>query len=163
MEDKHEHLGPMLTAYLDGELPEKEHKEVEAHLKSCESCRALARELQETTDILKSAYATKAEPPVDLTGVWEEIEARVKFGPSLWQRVWQFFERPIVWLPAASVAAAAILLVLLLYPVHKQVPIQISQVESVYSSSGQVMVLQTARQGNPLIWILPGPGKEGGS
>ena len=160
MKSKCEHLVPQLSAYVDGELPDKEQVEVRKHLETCQTCRELVHELDETGAILKDALSRGAEPKVDLTGVWEEIEARADFGPSLWTRIKNLVERPVFWLPAAVATAAAVLLVFML-PFQKiQAPMELSRVESIYSQSGQVMVLQTAKSGQPIIWILPGPEKE---
>ena len=120
MENEQEHLGPKLSAYLDGELQDEERKKVEAHLKTCEPCRELARKLLETTDFLRSTYYSAAESSVDLTGVWEEIASKIKPRPSLWQRIQHLFERPVVWLPAAGAVVAAIILALLIYPGQSQ-------------------------------------------
>jgi hypothetical protein len=46
---------------------------------------------------------------------------------------------------------------------QEQVPMELSRVESVYSQTGSVMVLQTATRGQPLVWILPEAGKGVGS
>jgi len=100
---------------------------------------------------------------VDLSGVWEEIEAQVNFGPSLWQRLKSQIERPVIWLPTA-VATAAVVLLAFVLPFHTvHPPVEMSSVESVYSRTGQVMVLQTAKTGQPVIWILPEMQKEVGS
>jgi len=154
-----ETFGPRLSAYLDGELPDKERQEVQEHLKTCETCQQLARELQETASILKDTHTPSAEPQVDLTGVWEEIEARVDFGPTIWRRMMKRVWKPVIWVPAV-VAAASVALLVLIRPVpQEQVPMELSRVESVYSQTGSVMVLQTAKKGQPLVWILPEAGK----
>ena len=159
MEEICENLGPRLSAYLDGELSGEEREEVKRHLEACESCQALAHELEETGAFLKNAHTPASELEVDLTGVWEKIEERVHFGPSFWQRMKSLIERPVVWMPAAIATAAAALLVFMLPVLKHQVPMELSRVESVYSRTGNVMVLQTAESGRPLIWILPEKGK----
>ncbi|MBU4426495.1 MAG: zf-HC2 domain-containing protein [Desulfobacterales bacterium] len=163
MEKTCESLGPRLSAYLDGELAEEERRKVKKHLETCQACRELVHELEETGTILKSALSSASESEVDLTGVWEEIEERTHFGPSLWQRMKKLVGKPVVWLPA-TVATAAVALLLFILPILKvQVPIELSRVESVYSRTGRVMVLQTPESGRPLIWILPEAGKGGSS
>jgi len=163
MKNECQDLGPRLSAYLDGELPHIERQEVEKHLETCRGCRHFADELEETGSIIKDALPSGPEPKVDLSGVWEEIEARVNFGPSVWQRLKGQIGRPIIWLPTA-VATAAVVLLAFVLPFHTvQPPVEISSVESVYSRTGQVMVLQTAKSGQPLIWILPQVQKEVGS
>jgi len=109
---------------------------------------------------LDFAFSEEEEPDVDLSGVWEEIESQLDFRPSIWKRLKEGIGRPVVWIPTAFAATAAVLLILLLPMPKKQMPIMVSQVESVYSQTGQVMVMQTASSGQPLIWILPKPEKE---
>lgn len=159
MEEICENLGARLSAYLDGELSEKEREEVKRHLETCQVCQELAQELEETGTILKKAHSSASELGVDLTGVWEEIEERAHFGPSLWQRIKKVVDRPVVWVPATFATATAALLVFMLPVLKQQVPMELSRVESVYSRTGNVMILKTAESGRPLIWILPAKGK----
>ena len=106
------------------------------------------------------AFSGEQEPDVDLSGVWEEIESQLDFRPSVWKRLKEGIGRPVVWIPTAFAATAAALLIFLLPMPKKQMPMTVSQIESVYSQTGQVMVMQTASSGQPLIWILPRPEKE---
>ena len=165
MEKTCENLGPRLSAYLDGELSEGEQKDLKKHLETCQTCRELVHELEEAGTILKNTLSSVSESEVDLTGVWEEIEEHTHFGPSLWQRMKKLVGEPVVWLPAtvATAAAAAALLLFMLPILKVQVPMELSRVESVYSRTGRVMVLQTPESGRPLIWILPEVGKGGSS
>lgn len=163
MKTECEDLGPRLSALLDGELPEAERLDVEAHLKTCETCQQLARELGEIVVFLKDTPAPRDQAEVDLTGVWEEIESQLDFGPTIWQRIKMLIGKPVLWVPAA-VAAASVAMVVFMRPVpQEQIPGGLSRVESVYSQTGSVMVLQTAKRGQPLVWILPEAGKGVGS
>ena len=160
MEEICKDLSPRLSAYLDGELPAKEREKVKRHLETCQACQELAQELEKTGTILRNAHSPASESQVDLIGVWEEIEERTHFGPSLWQRMKNLVEKPIVWVPV-TVATAAIALLVFMLPVLKgQSIMELSRVESVYSRTGRVMVLKTPESGRPLIWILPESGKE---
>lgn len=156
-------LGPQLSAYLDGELPERERQELERHLKTCLSCRQLVRELAEAGDVIKTAYSGAAEHGVDLGGVWKTIEKQADFGPTLWQRLRALVDRPVVWLPAAAAAAAVGLLIFVTPAQKTDEASRPSRVESVYSRTGQVMLLQTANSRSPIIWVLPKAQKEVGS
>ena len=91
-----ENFGPRLSAYLDGELPDKERQEVQDHLKTCEACQQLARDLEATAGILRDTHTRDATPEVDLTAVWEEIEARVDFGPTIWQKIRKLVRKPLI-------------------------------------------------------------------
>lgn len=161
MENECAFYGPLLNAYLDGELPEKERKEIEAHLETCQKCRQLVQELEQIGDTLKEAFADVPEPEIDLTDIWEKIEAKANFGPSIWQRFKDLFIKPVIWLPATAAVAVAAALVFTISIRTMHVPLEMSRVESVYSQSGQVMVLQTAKSGRPIIWILPEVQKQG--
>jgi len=163
MKKECEDLGPMLSAYLDGELPDEDRKKVDEHLETCQVCRELVRELAATGSLVKDTLSREVPPEVDLTGVWEEIETQVFPQPPLWQKIKSLVGRPVVWLPAAVASAAAAAMVFVLPMSREQAPMAISRVESVSSHTGQVMMLQTASTGRPLIWILPAPNKEASS
>jgi len=163
MKKECEDLAPMLSAYLDGELPDEDRKKVEKHLQACNACRLLVSELAATGSLVKDTFSREVLPEVDLTGVWEEIEAQAFSRPPLWHMIKSMVGRPVVWLPAAVASAAAAALVFVLPMPKEQAPMAISRVESVSSHTGQVMMLQTASTGQPLIWILPAPDKEANS
>jgi len=163
MKKECEDLAPMLSAYLDGELSDEDRKKVEKHLQTCHSCRQLVSELELTGSLVKDTLSREVPPEPDLTGVWENIETQVCPQPSLWQKIKSLVGRPVVWLPAAVASAAAASLVFVLPMPREQAPMAISQVESVSSQTGQVMMLQTASTGRPLIWILPASDKEASS
>jgi len=157
-----EELEHELTAFVDGELPAERRKVIEKHLTICPTCRKETDELEKTTLFLKDVYSSDEGPAVDLSGLWEKIESQIDFRPTIWQRLKERFQKPIVWIPA-TVATAAIALLILFMPFSKQpVPVGLISVESVYSQTGQVMIMKTAKSGQPLIWILPGAGKEAG-
>jgi len=160
MADKCENIELLLSGYVDNELSEEQHQKVTQHLASCPDCREVVQDLEDTNQLLHFAFSEEKEPDVDLSGVWEEIESQLDFKPSIWERLKLRIGRPVVWIPAAFAATAAALLIFLLPMPKKQMPIMVSQVESVYSQTGQVMVMQTASSGQPLIWILPKPEKE---
>lgn len=152
-----------LNKYIDDELPASERQNIEKHLESCHECRQTLSELQLTDKMIKTAQSLP-EIQVDVERSWKAFESRLNLSPTFQQqleRIWsQFksrFKKPIVWMPAA-LAAATVGLLLFLLPMQKvQVPVMISQVESVSvnSQTGQVWVMQTAMSGQPLIWITP--------
>ena len=160
MDDNCENISLLLSAYVDNELPEEKRQKVIQHLVHCSDCREIVQELETTNEMLNLAFSGEEEPEVDLSGVWEEIESQLDFSPSIWERIKERMGRPVVWIPTAIAAATAALLIFLLPMPKKQMVITVSQVESVYSQTGQVMVMQTASSGQPLIWILPKAKKE---
>lgn len=150
-----------LSAYLDNELPDEEKSKVEAHLKACPSCQRSLQKLKKSSELI--ATALSARPAVDFDKAWENIEARIHSRPTIWQYLRAFMARPGFWIPAGAagaVGAVAMLLVLCL-PIYKsQPPANLSRVESVSSKTGRIMVLQTAKTSQPLIWIMENPPKE---
>lgn len=66
------HVTDRLVAFLNGELPAGEVRQVEAHLESCERCRETCRELRAVAVVLEQAL-TIVPAPDD----WAAIEAAV--------------------------------------------------------------------------------------
>ena len=67
----------MISAYVDGELPEDWRRELEEHLAGCESCQAeLAEEkaLKEELDMIKFTEPTDAELQRYWSGVYNRLE-----------------------------------------------------------------------------------------
>jgi len=91
----------LLSPYLDGELPEAQHRVVAEHLAACRDC---ARELDEFAQIDRiAAAATPGATEDEWAGVWNTIQAAGLPRP-----------RARRWLrPAMSFAAAAVLLIAL--------------------------------------------------
>lgn len=160
MEKKCTDISVALSAYLDNELSEKKGQDIKAHLEICDKCRIELDELRKTELMLKNAFAFD-EREADFSGIWENIESNMNFKPSLWQQLKQVMSKPWVWMPMVVAGAAACLLVCII-PGQQQTAATYVQIESVYSSTGQVLVMQTPETGSPLIWILPETTKEAG-
>ncbi|HLP77339.1 MAG TPA: hypothetical protein VK327_10510 [Candidatus Paceibacterota bacterium] len=99
-----------IQAFLDGELPEKEAREVSALLARDEGATALAKELRNTRQALKSSEAN-VRLPESREFYWSKIQREIERserkpvearGPSLFQ-IWR---RIIV--SAGAVAALAL-------------------------------------------------------
>src|SRR5688572_1803975 len=91
------HVDQSLTRYYDGELPAVERQRVEAHLASCERCRAALDEIQFSATLVRQLTAVSAPP-----SVWHGIDAALA-GPRR-----TFAAR----LPLRWAAACAVLLVI---------------------------------------------------
>ncbi len=93
-----------LSAFLDGELDEKEQLEIKAHLKDCSNC---SRE----RELLRGSWEMLSE--------WKDIEPSTHFKTNFWRRAGkrEFIKRKPILYPylfprwAAALATAAILLV----------------------------------------------------
>lgn len=82
---------PMITGYLDGELPPPHKARLEEHLASCSEC---ARELAELAELKKELSQMEFKEPTD-----EELE-------RYWRGVYNRLERGVGW---ALVSVGAIL------------------------------------------------------
>ena len=91
------HVDQSLTRYYDGELPAVERQRVEAHLASCERCRAALDEIQFSATLVRQLTAVSAPP-----SVWHGIDAALA-GPHR-----TFATR----LPLRWAAACAVLLII---------------------------------------------------
>jgi anti-sigma factor RsiW len=106
------HPDDLLADYVDGDLGEREHAEVEAHLATCERCRADVRSARLATDRLSSVPAVEAP-----TGLTEEILAAVDREPPAREApVVEVFggrprksSKPAAWLGAVAAAAAIVI------------------------------------------------------
>jgi anti-sigma factor RsiW len=106
------HPDDLLADYVDGDLGERERAEVEAHLATCERCRADVRSARLARDQLASVPAVEA--PAGLT---EQILGAVDREPPLREApVVEVFggrprksSRPAAWLGAFAAAAAIVI------------------------------------------------------
>ena len=155
MKKKCEDMAPLISAYLDGEGSETDRHEAEKHLEECENCQKFARELNITGQFIKEALLENVEsewrPDFDCEGTGAQID----IWGTIRERVKRLIEKPIVWMPAAVAAAAMVLMLFSLPFENSKAPVEVSKVESVFSRSGKVMILQTGKTGQPIIWILP--------
>ena len=95
----------LLDDYVDGELAEAQHQELELHLASCEACRKQERALR---GFLAEA-ATLKRDRVPARDLWPAIEQRLRSE----KRVLRFFRPGSAALPAALAAAAALIVAVL--------------------------------------------------
>ena len=91
------HVDQSLTRYYDGELPAVERQRVEAHLASCERCRAALDEIQFSATLVRQLTTVSAPP-----SVWHGIDAALA-GPH---------RTVAARLPLRWAAACAVLLVI---------------------------------------------------
>src|SRR5215212_5115536 len=66
-----------LQSYFDGELPIELMESVTSHLASCVTCAAAARELEEESALLTSAFAAEFESSVPTERLRQRIDAAV--------------------------------------------------------------------------------------
>lgn len=104
-----------LSAYLDGDLPEKEREGIAQHLRQCARCAEEERALKETLSLLRNLPAEPA-PPELLQGITMRIEEETA-RTSLWRKL---FLPAHIKIPL-EVAAAALIFVLV-YGIQKEIP-----------------------------------------
>lgn len=140
-----------LLAYLHGELDDAEIANIEAHLEKCWHCQNQIKTFQEASSLI--SHTLSSEPQMDYNKIWRNIEAEACPKSPIRNWLATFFHRPLFWAPAV---VAATLMLTLLVPGSKDTPeLSVATlVESVSATSGNVMILQTAKSGQPVIWIL---------
>lgn len=104
----------LLSAYLDGELPDREQEEMEEHLRRCIRCAREEKALRDTVALLETLPGEPA-PPEFLAAVRMRLDAE-EAAPSRGRRPFSVrFKVPLQ-------AAAAALILLIVYGVQKQLP-----------------------------------------
>jgi len=104
------HPDDLLAGYVDGDLGERERAEVDAHLATCERCRADVRSARLAKDRMASVPAAEAPP-----GLHDEILDAVRRAPHEAPVVEVFGARPrrsskpAAWLGAVAAAAAILI------------------------------------------------------
>jgi hypothetical protein len=105
----------LLSAYLDGDLPEREREGFSEHLRQCPRCAGEEKALKETLSLLRNLPAEKA-PPGLLEGVRRRIGQEKETVP-LWKKL---FLPAHIKIPLE--AAAVVLIFLLAYGIQKEMP-----------------------------------------
>lgn len=104
------HLNPnteaMLSAYSDGQLPEKETARVRRHLESCASCRKLVADIARMRRLMQDVGEVEPSPEFD-RNFWRKVQL---LGPSHSRKPW--FQWPDFGFRPAWAALAAASLVL---------------------------------------------------
>lgn len=92
--------GPEISAFLDGALSAADRARVDAHLSFCHSCASKLASLRHMKLVLQSA--TRKSLPADLA---LRLERELVHAQSRWTA----FSRPALWVPAGTMAAAALM------------------------------------------------------
>lgn len=98
----HERIEERFSAYLERELPEREHAEIEAHLAICIQCRTNLERFRTTVGAL--ARLRRDAPATFLAGVQGQIHRRS--GGRFFRRRWLLFGRiPFEWVSLVMILA----------------------------------------------------------
>jgi len=83
-----------LGAWLDGEVSEKESREIRAHVEACPSCRAERSRLERLQFVLRAALEEGASK-VTFESFWHGIERRISQGRVRHREFWDWL-RPVI-------------------------------------------------------------------
>lgn len=159
----------LLERYFDQEVTDEERSLVENHLQGCPSCQEGLKAMEGLRYLIKTPV-DEADPKENFYWVWQKIERAIQQEEKLtWKesiKRWLDLTpilRKRVWVPAAAVI---VILLLIITPYfYKKAPSSSdpSVVEYVESQTHNVMVYESEKGDVTVIWLLEGPGKEGGS
>lgn len=100
--DVHARMSDKLSAYLDGDLPDGEKREVDAHLATCIQCRTSLQRFRET--IGKLSQLKRKAPPSFLPSIQQQIHQRSR--GRFFARRWMLFGRvPFEWVSLIMIIA----------------------------------------------------------
>ena len=169
MKDSCSSISKLLEKYFDQEVTREERSLVEVHLADCRTCQAALTAMEGLRYLIK-APVEEADRKESFPWVWQKIEREIQREERLtWKEsIRRWFDltpllRKRVWVPAA--AAIAILLLVITPYFYKKTPSssESSVVEYVESQTHSVMVYESEKGNVTVIWLLEGPGQEGGS
>lgn len=155
---------PMLSAYVDGELPVSERTTLERHLSACTDCTGRVADLRATGGLIRVGMDF-ATDEVDFKDFAQKVLARVTpERPPLWDRIrisasemFLYQRGPMM----ASFATAALLLLIgVPLVMRSQTPVGYASeqmmVESVKAVEGADVapVVLTTDEGDAIIWVV---------
>ena len=98
----------LIPIFLDDELEAEKQQRVAEHLRTCADCRAEAREIEETWELLGAVKTIEPDPNYSIR-FWQSVDAQRPWHA----RVLQYAQTVFVnqrWLPAAAAAAMVLLI-----------------------------------------------------
>ena len=98
----------LIPIFLDEALEAEERQRVEDHLRTCAECRAEARKIEETWELLGAVKAIEPEPNYRIR-FWRSVDARRPLHARVLQHVQSVFVNRR-WLPAAAAATIVLLI-----------------------------------------------------
>ncbi len=143
-----------LSLFADGELPQKDANDLEAHLLTCSACTRRLENLSEINHCFDGhvrALTKQENQPVSVTGAWPWPKGRFK---NLFGRA----TNPLS-LKLASLGAMALIAMVAVFniPMHDNpIPSGASPsaiVKSVDTDSSSVMILETETDKHTIIWF----------
>jgi anti-sigma factor RsiW len=149
-----------LQRFADGELSERQAKQIAGHVERCPQCAAAVRRLENVGKLVSGAIRNETKSH-DLTGLWERVRQGIASPaprPSFWENL-----STLLWKPAAKLAYAVLIVLVtgfifirsFLPPDQKPGVVRRAQVDSVASYSPEVAVSVVVAYADPsaVVWI----------
>ena len=150
----------LLNRFFDQELEPKEHALVSKHIGHCPSCQKVVREHQSVSTLFKKSLDRELAH-ADLAGIEERALALIRRKRFPWPM--QFKELLVsrrFYAPAAAMVAGVLLFVALLSsPTPAPGPSAI--ITSFEGDVASVMILETPKSHQTILWISEGPARNG--
>lgn len=139
------HPGELLSALLDGEITELEHRQVDVHLAECSACRA------ELNDLNSARVAVRSLPVVELPpGLLPTDEQVAEVVPIT--------RRPPVWIAAAAAAILALFIgIATLLAPPTTLEVRLDQLSDQYGARTSLEPDITPRTPVPVLERVAGP------
>ena len=113
-----------LSDYIDGQLSEAAAGEVAQHLESCPGCRQAYKDMTRLVGFMREIDTV--DEPADLV---QNVRSRLESKPSVWDRFRDLISTPAFRVPAAATVLAAALLLVLYVPGEREpIPIPVATV-----------------------------------
>ncbi|MHB8879624.1 MAG: anti-sigma factor [Myxococcaceae bacterium] len=158
---------PMLSPFIDGELPPTERVTVERHLAACKDCTMRAADLRAESGLLRVGMELAADQ-VDFKDFSQKVMARITpERPPLFERLKvsaseAFLYQRGTWVTAMA-SAAVVMLVALPFILRERTPtgyaserMAVQSVSTEDAANVAPVVFET-KSGNAIIWVVDHP------
>ncbi len=141
-----------LSRFLDRELEPDEYAEINSHIQNCPRCQKILQENQFISSLLRTGLERKGHE-VNFQEMEDKVMAKIEKWGTPWQsRFEEFFVSKRFYIPAATVIA--VLLVVFSFlgrPISTPGPSAI--IKSFQGSVGSVMILETPKSHQTILWF----------
>ena len=133
------HPSELLSAYLDGEVTEREREIVTGHIGGCEACQGELADLHIARSALRSLPILDLPPGILMDGMTADVIPLVR--------------RPRVWVAAAAAAVVAFIGVATFVTPEPTVPITFNEISAEYNTRSQLDPILTPGKAAPSVTI----------
>ncbi|MGD9013367.1 MAG: zf-HC2 domain-containing protein [Desulfobacterales bacterium] len=103
-----EEIKKLISGYLDDALEVADHQRVTEHLQACADCRAEARAIEKSWELLGTIQDIEPDPNYRVR-FWQSVDARQPWPARILQHIQSLFLQRR-WVPAAAAAAIVALI-----------------------------------------------------